>query len=159
MTTILRFIEVFALGTWVGAILFLSFAIAPGAFAVLPAREQAGAVVNMALGRLYLFGYIAAALFLIARIIRLRSLAALIAPAVILVLLMVVLTLLSQYWVGARMSDLRAEMKTQMGSIDSTPADHPLRIEFNRLHSRSVQLTSGVLLLGLAALFLTVRQT
>ena len=42
MTSTLRFIEIFALGTWVGSIIFLSFVVAPGAFGVFGSRDQAG---------------------------------------------------------------------------------------------------------------------
>ena len=35
MTHILRFLEVFTLGTWLGGILYLSFAVAPAAFSAL----------------------------------------------------------------------------------------------------------------------------
>ena len=34
MNGVLRFIQVFALGTWVGSIIYLSFVVAPGAFGV-----------------------------------------------------------------------------------------------------------------------------
>jgi hypothetical protein len=44
-----------------------------------------------------------------------------------------------------------------MVSVDATPRENPLRVEFDRLHQMSVQIESVVLLLGLAGLFLTVR--
>jgi uncharacterized membrane protein len=53
MSSVLRFVQVFALGTWLGAIIYLSFVVAPGAFATLGSRDQAGAFVGMALGRLH----------------------------------------------------------------------------------------------------------
>jgi hypothetical protein len=49
-------------------------------------------------------------------------------------------------------------LRVQMGSVDATAADNPLRAAFDRLHQYSVQLESAVLLSGLAALFLTARQ-
>src|SRR5437899_12654430 len=67
MATILRYLEFLSLGTWVGSIIFLSFVVAPGAFAKRGSRDQAGAVVGMALGRLHLLGLIAGVLFLVAR--------------------------------------------------------------------------------------------
>ncbi|MEK6661216.1 MAG: glycerate kinase, partial [candidate division NC10 bacterium] len=45
MSTILRYLEFLSLGTWVGSILFLSFVVAPGAFALL---SDGSAVVEMA---------------------------------------------------------------------------------------------------------------
>jgi uncharacterized membrane protein len=154
MSTILRYLEFLSLGTWVGSILYLSFVVAPGAFATLGSRDQAGAVVAMALSRLHILGLTAGLLFLASRVALVRSFSALTTSVVLLVVVMLLLTLFSQQWVGVRMAHLRLEM----GSVDRTPADHPLRIQFNRLHRVSVQLELAVLLAGLAALFLTVRE-
>lgn len=157
MSTILRYVEFLSLGTWVGSIIFLSFVVAPGTFATLGSRDQAGAVVGMALGRLHFLGLIAGVLFLVARAARAlstgRGLASLASPAVLAVVVMLLLTLVSQYSVAPRMAHLRV----QMGSVDRTPEDNPLRVEFNRLHRSSVRLEVAVLLAGLAALFFTVR--
>jgi len=142
MSTILRFFQFLSLGTWVGSILYLSFVVAPGAFATLGSRDLAGAVVGMALSRLHLLGLLA------------RSLSALGSAAALLVVLMLVLTLISQYGVSPRLAALRVEM----GSVDATPQDNRLRVQFNRLHRASVQLEVAVLLAGLVALFLTVRE-
>jgi uncharacterized membrane protein len=153
----LRFLQVFALGTWVGAGLFLSFAVAPGAFATLDTREQAGAVVGMALGRLHIYGLAAGAVYLAATLLLEPRLAVLLRTAAQLVILMMVLTLVSQYVVTPRMADLRAELAAAHGSIDRTPAEHPARQAFGRLHGVSSALELAVLLAGLAALYLTVR--
>ena len=153
MNTILRFLEVFALGTWLGGIVLLSFAVAPGAFATLGSRTEAGALVGLVLGRLHVFGVIAGIVYLVAALALGRSLAALVRPAALAVILMVALTAASQWGVTSRMAALRA----QMGSVDRTPVESPLRVEFDRLHKISVRLEGSVLLLGLVALFLTVR--
>jgi hypothetical protein len=50
-----------------------------------------------------------------------------------------------------------AELRTEMVSVDATPQDNPLRVEFDRLHQTSVRIEIVVLLLGIASLFLTVR--
>ncbi len=73
MSSVLRFLEFLSLGTWVGSILFLSFAVAPGAFATLGSRDQAGAVVSMALGRLHALGLLAGVIYLAARLARARA--------------------------------------------------------------------------------------
>jgi len=156
MTTILRFLEILAIGTWVGAIVFLSFVVAPGAFATLPTRDQAGAVVGMALARLHILGYVAGVIALVARRLRMRSVSALIGPVGIAIVLMLVLTLVSQQFVSTRMADLRAQMAAAHGSVDATPRDSALRVEFGRLHGVSTAIELAVLLLGLTALFLVV---
>ena len=154
MSTLLRYLEFLSLGVWVGGIVFLSFVVAPGAFATLGSRDQAGAVVGMALGRLHLLGLVAGLVFLVARVALAKSLSALGSAAALLVVLMLVLTIVSQYSVSPQMANLRAEM----GSVERTPAESPLRAEFDRLHHWSVRLEASVLLAGLAALFFVIRE-
>lgn len=158
MSTILRYIEFLSLGIWLGSIIFLSFVVAPGAFGTLGSRDQAGALVGLALARMHVLGLVCGVVFLTARVasslLAGRGLSALLAPAALLVILMMVLTGVSQYGVSARMAHLRQ----QMVSVDRTPEDNPLRIEFNRLHRISVRLEVAVLLAGLAALFFTTRE-
>ena len=150
MSHILRFLRVFALGTWVGSIIYFVAVLTRGAFAVLT-RDQAGLLVGFTLGRLHQLGVIAAVVYLIASIGLGRSLRALARPAALGVILMMLLTLASQRIVIPRMDVMRVEMS----SVDATPANDPRRAEFDRLHGISVNLEGGVLLVGLAALFLT----
>ncbi len=154
MSSILRALEFLSLGIWLGGIIFLSFVVAPGAFATLGNRDLAGAAVALALGRLHVLGMIAGLVYLAARATLARSLAALAAPAALAVILMLLLTLVSQQSVSPRLAHLRVEM----GSVERTPAHHPLRVEFSRLHRLSVGLELAVLLAGLAALFLSVAE-
>ena len=44
-----------------------------------------------------------------------------------------------------------------MVSIDATPKESALRVEFDKLHAVSVQLEGAILLIGVAALYFTVR--
>jgi hypothetical protein len=153
MTNILRFVQVFALASWVGSIFYFSAAVAPGAFRVLSSQDQAGALVQFTLGRLHSMGMVAALLYLFASVALAQSFKGLIRPAAIGVMLMLLLTFTSQHFVMRRMVALR----TEMGSVAVTPASNPLRAEFNRLHGISVNIEGSVLLIGFAALFLTVR--
>ena len=155
MSTALRTIEFLCLGLWLGSDVFLSFVVAPGAFRVLGSRDAAGALVGFALGRMHLLGVICGVVFLLARLARTRTFASFVAPVALCVVLMVALTVASQVGVSPRMAMLRV----QMGSIQATTQDSPLLAEFNRLHRISVSLESGVLLAGLAVLFLMVRET
>jgi hypothetical protein len=155
VTSILRTIEFLALSVWLGSDVFLSFVVAPGAFRVLaPNRDQAGAIVGFSLTRMHLGGIVLGIVFLLVRLVRTRSLASLATPAALCVLLMIVLTAISQYTVSAKMAVLRV----QMGSIQATAVDSPLLAEFSRLHTISVSLESGVLLAGIAAIYLVVRE-
>ncbi len=154
MASTLRFLQFFSLGTWVGSILYFSFVVTRGAFAVLPNNDLAGALVGYTLTRLHLIGIVAGCIYLLATAAVTRSIAALAHPAALLVFVMIVCTVASQYGVIARMDVLR----TQMGSVAATPAGSQLRVAFDRLHQYSVWLESAVLLSGLVALFLTARQ-
>ncbi len=153
MAATLRFFQFLSLGCWLGAIIFFII-FAQGIFSVMPTKDLAGAVVGYSLARLHVMGIVAGCVYLIATIASERSIAALARPAALLVFVMILCTLASQYGVIARMDVLRA----QMGSVDATPAENPLRVTFDRLHQYSVRLESAVLLSGLAALFLAARQ-
>jgi hypothetical protein len=156
MSTPLRVLEFLSLSIWLGSVVFLSFAVAPGAFAVLGSREQAGMFVGMALARLHSIGIASGALFLLAHVLAAKSPRALADLAALAVILMLVLTLVSQFAVTPRITHLRAEMKSQFGSVDSTPPGNDLHLQFNRLHRYSIWLESGVLLAGVLALTLLV---
>ena len=153
MSVLLRAIEFLGLSIWLGSDVFLSFVVAPGAFSVLASRDQAGAMVGYSLGRMHWIGIVCGLVILLVRVLRIRSLTALVAPAVLCVVLMIILTVISQLAVSPKMAVLRV----QMGSIQATSAGSPLLAEFARLHTISVGLESGVLLAGFAALFFMVR--
>jgi uncharacterized membrane protein len=153
--TILRSLEFLALGIWLGSDVFLSFVVAPGAFSVLASRNEAGAIVGYSLTRMHWMGVICGVLILLFRLVRARSVASLASPAALCVVLMVLLTVVSQLTVSPSMAALRV----QMGSIQATAADSPLLAEFSRLHRISVSLECGVLLAGFAALYLFVSET
>jgi uncharacterized membrane protein len=155
MTTFLRTIEFLSLSLWLGADAFLSFVVAPGAFAILGDRDAAGRMVGFALGRLHFAGIVLGLLFLMARLARTRDFGSFTSAAALCVVLMVLLTAASQFTVSSRMEALKREMV----SVQNTPETDPRRVEFNRLHHRSVAFEGAVLLLGLAGMFLLVRET
>jgi len=155
MSNIFRTLEFLGLSVWLGSDIFLSFVVAPGAFRVLaPNRDQAGAVVGFALTKMHLIGIACGIAVLLIRLLRTKSGASLIAPAAICVMLMIALTTVSQTAVTPKMAALR----TQMGSIQATAGDSPLLAVFGKLHQISVGLESGVLLAGIACMFLMVRE-
>jgi uncharacterized membrane protein len=162
MTGFFRFLQFFSLGTWLGGIMFLSFVLAPTAFGLLSSRDQAGVLVGFSLGRLHVIGIIAGLIYLAATVSLTlfaasapgKLYAGLARPAALIVVLMILLTTASNWGVSPRLRALRQ----QMGSVDATPPENPLRGQFDHLHQASVRLEGGVLLLGLAALYLTARQ-
>jgi uncharacterized membrane protein len=154
MSSILRTIEFLGLSLWLGSDVFLSFVVAPGAFRILGSRDQAGAMVGHSLWWMHFIGVICGIAILLARLMRTRSFASLLAPAALCIVLMIGLTVVSQHGVSPKMAVLRGKM----GSIQATAPDSPLLAEFSRLHRVSVSLESGVLLAGLVALYLFVRE-
>jgi uncharacterized membrane protein len=154
MSNLLNTLEFLGLSLWLGSDVFLSFVVAPGAFRLLASRDQAGAMVGFALWRMHFLGVVCGVVILVARVVRTRSFGSLAAPAALCVVLMILLTVVSQHGVSPKMAVLR----TQMGSIQATAPDSPLLVEFSRLHRVSVMLESGVLLVGFAAMFFMVRE-
>jgi uncharacterized membrane protein len=153
----LRFLMLLALVVWIGGIVFFAFVEAPALFSVLASREMAGNVVSRSLAALHWAGIVSGLVFLIASLLynnmrhaQPRPLAA----GHILVVLMLLLTAISQFAVTPRMRTLRAEMK----AIDNIPFNDPRRVEFDRLHQWSTRLEAGVLLLGVGVLGLVARR-
>jgi hypothetical protein len=153
MSNLLRTLEFLGLSLWLGSDVFLSFVVAPGAFRILASRGQAGAMVGFALWWMHMIGVVCGIVILLARLLRTRTFASLATPAALCILLMILLTVVSQHAVSPKMAVLRV----QMGSIQATTADSPLLVEFSKLHRISVSLESGVLLVGLAAIYFMIK--
>ena len=124
---------------WLGAVALFGAVVAPAAFAVLPERAMAGALVGRVLPALYLGGIVVGALVAVAgwsRAVRARRV----------VLGAGLLTALACAYahviIGARMERLRASLP---GALDELGAADPRRVTFGRLHGLSVAY------LGLAA--------
>src|SRR5947209_9264939 len=125
----LRTIEFLCLGLWLGADVFLSFVVAPGAFSVLRSRDAAGAIVGYSLTRMHIGGILCGIVFLLVRLLRSSAGSAVntrsvsfASPAVACVVLMIAVTTVSQAFVTPRMAALRI----QMGSIEATAEGNPL---------------------------------
>ncbi len=151
----LHTVEFLGLSLWLGSDVFLSFVLAPGAFRILASRDQAGAMVGYGLWWMHMIGVVCGVAILLARLLRTRTFASLATPAALCVVLMILLTVVSQHAVSPKMAALRV----QMGSIQATAADSPLLAEFSRLHRISASLEGGVILAGLAALYLMVKES
>ena len=155
--TFLRALMFLALIVWVGGIIFFAFVLAPSVFGVLSSREMAGNVVSRSLTALHWMGITSGLVFLAASLLYSQKKWGRPKPFAlvnVLVLLMLVLTLVSQFGVTPRMHVLR----TEMHDIDSIPTTDSRRQEFDRLHEWSTRAEGGVLFLGLAVVFLTARR-
>jgi len=143
------------IGLWLGGIVFFAAAVAPTLFSTLPSRELAGAVVTRSLAALHWIGIVAGVVFIVCSMLSSAMAPQRFATArVVLVALMLALTCASQFGVARRMAELRRDM----GVIDNIAASDPRRVSFNRLHQWSTRLESGVLILGVAVVYLLARE-
>jgi hypothetical protein len=154
---IVVYVEALLLAVWLGSMIFFSFAVAPSAFAVLPTRELAGAMVTSAIGKIEVLGLVIGPLLILIQLAtwrRSRSGKLSKNLRIILVLVMIASAALSRFWVSTRMVSLRSTMG---GHIDDVPISDPLRIQFNNLHQYSVSLMATAMIAGVIVLFLSVR--
>lgn len=152
--TFLRGLMLLALIVWIGGIIFFAFVLAPTVFTVLPTITLAGNVVSRSLGALHWMGIVSALVFLVCSLLYSRAKFARVKPLAlvnVLVVLMLALTLVSQFAVTPRMRELRAEMQLNT-------SEGATQMEFDRLHAWSTRLESSVLVLGIAVTFLTARR-
>jgi Domain of unknown function (DUF4149) len=155
--SILKFLMLLSLVVWLGGVIFFGAVLAPTVFSVLPTRHLAGSVVSPSLNRLHWMGLISGVVFLVSSLIYTRvttgSLHVFTARHVLIVV-MLLLTLTSQFAITPKMATLRASM----GEIDNVSPTDPARLHFNSLHIWSTRLEMGVLLSGLVVVYLTATQ-
>jgi Domain of unknown function (DUF4149) len=154
--SLLRFMMLLSLVVWLGGIIFFA-TLAPTLFSVLPTRHLAGSVVAPMLTRLHWMGIGSGIFFLVSSMIHSRLLngdAHPLAARNLLVCLMLLLTLISQFGISPKMAALRSSI----AEIDSVPANDPARLHFNALHAWSTRLEIAVLLVGILVVYASARQ-
>lgn len=153
---LLHSVRLLVVAVWLGSAVFFSAAVAPSAFAVLPSREMAGAVVARTLTILNVGGFVAGLLLLAGAPAgrRLARWYSLVAEAVALAVVAAA-TFVGQFVVAARMGALRAQMGRP---VEEVAAGDPLRLAFNALHANSVTALSVAMLAAAVALFLIARR-
>ena len=150
---ILSDIRLLLLSLWLGASVFF-IAVAQSAFAVLPQRELAGAVVGRTLTVLNIAGLaIAVALLLTSFVISRRpiNLFLIWAERFLLVVLGVGCAV-AQFVIGLMITSVRGQMGGR--PIDEVAVDDPLRIQFNNLHQWSEWLLLAGMIAALIAFFI-----
>lgn len=129
------------LALWLGAALLMATTVGQAAFAVLPTRQLAGALVGRILPVVFVSGIVAAVL---AHIVSMRAGTRPTWVARVGGLALVGGCALAQFVVAPKIESLRAALPA---SIESLPIDDPQRQAFGRLHGISVALL-GVAMLG-----------
>jgi len=154
--SLLRSLMWLSLIVWLGGVIFFAAVLAPTVFSVLPTRHLAGNVVSRALHVLHWMAIVCGIIFLFCSMFYYRlntGTTHLFATRHVLMVLMLALTLISQFAISPKMAALRSSM----GDIDAVSLTDPARIAFDSLHVWSTRLEGGVLLLGLVVVYLTAR--
>jgi hypothetical protein len=148
-------IRLLLIGLWLGAAVFF-IAVAQSAFAVLPQRELAGAVVGRTLDVLNYSGIaIGVILLLSSWIVRKEVSRFWIWVERFLLLVLVAACAVGQFVIGLWL----AMVKAQIGKpIDEVAADDPLRIQFNNLHEWSVWVLFAGMIAALLAFFIVTNR-
>lgn len=154
----LRFLMLVSLVVWLGGIIFLAFVEAPTVFStgLLPTRHMAGSIVGRSLDLLHYMAIVSGIVYLFASMLYSRMSTGTPRPLAarhLLIALMLILTLISQFAISPKMHALRAEV----GVIDNVPLGNPMRREFDRLHVWSEKFEEAVLLLGLVAIYVSAQ--
>jgi hypothetical protein len=141
---ILSDIRLLLVAIWIGAAVFF-IGVAQNAFAVLPQRDLAGAVVNRNLALLNYSGLVISVLLILTSLIGARTAnRILIWIERLLLIFLAACCAVGQFIVGWWIASVRARMGP---SIEEIAIDDPLRVQFNMLHEYSV----WILITGMAS--------
>ena len=142
--------ETLLLAVWIGAALLFTLVVAPAAFAVLPTRTLAGALVGRVLPVIFYAGVVIGSLIVLLEIIGRTGAWGRSAAGAVSALACAV----AQLVVGTRIDRLRAAIG---GPLDALAGDDPRRVAFGKLHAISVGWLGRAMLAAIIALTLAVR--
>jgi hypothetical protein len=146
MKAALRWVSLVMIAMWLGAAILVVASVAPAAFAVLPTRTDAGALVGRILPIVFISGAIVAIpamlLFSGERFLRFIPSGILFASCVA-----------AQFGVAPRIARLRSEIGV---AVESLPADDPRRVRFGTLHRDSVAYLGSAMICGAVTLGLLI---
>ncbi|MEO7659256.1 MAG: DUF4149 domain-containing protein [Pyrinomonadaceae bacterium] len=144
-------IRLLLLALWLGAAVFF-IGVAQTAFAVLPDRELAGAVVNRNLSILNYGGIVIAAVLILTSLVATSNVSRLwLWVERVLLILVAAACAIGQFVIGLWLASVRAQMGRP---IEEVAADDPLRIQFNMLHEYSVWVLFAAMVAAMIAFFI-----
>lgn len=144
-------IRLLLLSIWLGSAVFF-IGVAQSAFAVLPQRELAGAVVNRTLSILNYAGIAIAVILILTSFLGAKGVnRASVWAERFLLLLIAATCAVGQFVIGFWLAMIRGQMGRP---VDEVAADDPLRIQFNNLHEWSVWVLMGGMAAALIAFFI-----
>jgi uncharacterized protein DUF4149 len=135
-------IELVILSAWLGAAIIVAAAVAPAAFAVLPSRTLAGALVGQVLPVVFLSGIVVAVIAIVCEmqlpggVLQLKVAAPLAG--------LILGCGIAQFVIGPRIERVRQAIA---GPVDALALSDPRRVQFGSLHGFSV-MWMGVAMLS-----------
>jgi hypothetical protein len=142
--------ETLLLAVWIGAALLFTVVVAPAAFAVLPTRTLAGALVGRVLPVIFYAGVVIGSLIVVLEVAGRSGAWGRSAAGAVSALACAV----AQLVVGTRIDRLRAAIG---GPLDALAGDDPRRLAFGKLHAISVGWLGIAMVAAIVALTLAVR--
>jgi hypothetical protein len=142
--------ETLLLAVWIGAALLFTIVVAPAAFAVLPTRTLAGALVGRVLPVIFYAGVVIGSLIVVLEVAGRSGAWGRSAAGAVSALACAV----AQLVVGTRIDRLRAAIG---GPLDALAGDDPRRLAFGKLHAISVGWLGIAMVAAIVALTLAVR--
>ena len=143
------------LSIWLGSAVFF-IGVAQSAFAVVPQRELAGAVVNRTLSILNYGGIVIAVVLILTSLIVSKNVNRVSVWTERFLLLIVAAACgIGQFVIGFWLTMIRGQMGRP---VDEVAVDDPLRIQFNNLHEWSVWVLMAGMFAALIAFFLIANR-
>jgi len=140
---------------WLGAAVFFIF-VAQSAFAVLPERELAGAMVNRTLAIVNYSGLVIALILLATSLVGQAAVNRFwLWTERIVLLVLAAATAIGQFVIGWWLMLLRNEMGKP---IDQVAVDDPLRVQFNQMHEYSVWVLMAAMAAALIVFFIIAKR-
>jgi len=153
----MRMFALLVLGMWLGAMLFFAIGVAPHLFNVLEpvdgGRVLAGQVAGHSLRTLHTLGLVCGLVFLAASGIANKQVAM---RQHFLMLVMLAVTLLSQFGVAPSIESLRSDLGKV--SVSELPPSDERRVTFERLHRTATLLEAFTFVLGLVVFSAAARR-
>jgi hypothetical protein len=142
--------ETLLLAIWIGAALLFTLVVAPAAFAVLPSRTLAGALVGRILPVIFYAGVVIGSVIVLLDLVGRTGAWGRAAAGAVSALACAV----AQLIVTTRIDRLRAAISVP---LDALAGDDPRRIAFGKLHAITVGWLGIAMLAAIVALTLAVR--
>jgi D-alanyl-lipoteichoic acid acyltransferase DltB (MBOAT superfamily) len=157
MRKIILFFQAVLLAIWLGGMFLFSMVLAPTAFAVLPTRDLAGLMVGTTLQKVNIISCSCIVLLVLLTLLSfvLKKKRPRLHRHILIVFALISLSI--ALYAGLGIDPRMHTLRTRIQTFSNQMPDDPLRLEFDRLHRRSVNLFGINLVLGVLILGLWVK--